>query len=148
MFSRREVSKKMKKLFSTIVISLLVAVFSVASISYAAEADPDLVKVIVGEWQYYSATTTTKRGTMTFDSAESGTVLDEKFGEGSFTGKFVDKAKYEAQLTFPKDPKVKDQTFVTTLKFKKRFNKWGFNGKAKSEKKSFKLSNAIKVERK
>lgn len=138
----------MKKLFSIIAISLLVGIFSVASISYAAEADPDLVKAVVGEWQYYSAVASTKRGTMTFDSVESGTVLDEKFGEGNFKGKFVDKTKYEAQLTFPKDPKVKDQTFVTTLKFKKRFNKWGFNGKAKSQKKSFKLSNAVKVERK
>lgn len=138
----------MKKFLLIVVISLLVGVFSVASVSYAAEADPDLVKAIVGEWQYYSAVASTKRGTMTFDSVGSGTVLDEKFGEGSFTGKFVDKTKYEAKLVFPKDPKVKDQTFVTTLKFKKRFSKWGFNGKAKSKKKSFKLSNAVKVERK
>jgi hypothetical protein len=135
----------MKKLFLILTLSLFIAAFSFTAVPYAGETAPNLATYVVGEWTYYSAIANTKRGSVFFDSAEGGTILDEKFGEGVFKGKFTKKDVYEAELTFPKNDKIKDQVFKTVFKFKKRFDKWGFNASAKSPKHSFKLSNAEKV---
>ena len=135
----------MKKLLFILTLGFFIAAFSFTAVSYAAEDAPDLGTYVIGEWKYYSAVASTKRGSVFFESAEGGTVLDEKYGEGVFKGKFTKKDVYEAELTFPKNDKVKDQVFKTVFKFKKRFNKWSFNAKAKSPKHSFKLANAEKV---
>ena len=127
----------MKKLFLMLTLSLFIAAFSFTAVSYAGEIAPGLAKYVVGEWSYYTPFLGTKRGTVFFDSTESGTILDEKFGDGVFKGKFTEKDVYEAEITFPKNDKVKNEVFKTVFKFKKVFDKWEFNGKAKSPKHSF-----------
>jgi hypothetical protein len=135
----------MKKLFLILTLSLFIAAFSFTAVSYAGEADPGLAKYVIGEWTYYTAFLDTKRGSVFFDSVEGGTILDEKFGDGVFKGKFTKKDVFEAEMTFPKNDEVKNETFKTVFKFKKRFDKWEFNASAKSPKHSFKLSNAEKA---
>lgn len=135
----------MKRVFSVVLFSLfLIMALSFVTSSYAAEPDPTLSKVLLSEWRYYHSLSGTRRGSFIFENPTSGTIADGEWGEGTFTGKFTKKDTFEGTATF-KDPKMKDEKFTMSLKFKQRFKKWSFKGKIKGAKESFKMSNGERV---
>lgn len=134
----------MKNVSLKIAMGFLITVFSFASVSFAVEGDSDLVKVLSGNWTYYQLVPYKEAGTITFDNVNTGTIDDYVYGIGSFRGNFTKKKKYEAELTFPENPELKDQTFKMVLNFKKLFGDYKVNGNAKSAKYTLKMSGGAK----
>lgn len=81
------------------------ALFVIASLSsyparVLADTDPSLSPVLIGNWQYSRSGTV--MGTIRFDGLTAGTIYDNRYGTGSFTGKFVSRNVFEGRATLPK----------------------------------------------
>ncbi len=53
----------------------------------SADTDPTLAPVLIGNWQYFYSGTV--MGTIRFDGLTAGTIYDNRYGTGNFTGKFA-----------------------------------------------------------
>jgi hypothetical protein len=89
--------KSVKIAFSLV---LCIAAFVAYSVPASADADPTIVKVLLGNWQYsYGGKV---MGTIRFDGLTAGTIYDNRYGTGTFTGKFTAINVFEGRALLPK----------------------------------------------
>ena len=114
-------------ILSTVV--LVVGMF-VANVAHAG-ISPELSKVLIGTWSYTElGTGNAIRGSIRFDGLIAGVVFDNKYGKGTFTGKFISYYHFVGVLTFPSADKI-HRTGKIYFNFYKnpRFPKgWTFKG--------------------
>lgn len=110
-------------------VILLITLFS-ANVATAG-ISPELAKVIMGNWSYTEiGTGNAIRGNIRFDGLVAGVIFDNKYGKGSFSGKFTSYYHFVGVVTFPGADKS-HQTGKIFLDFSKNTrypSGWTFKG--------------------
>jgi hypothetical protein len=94
----RYIMKSVKIVFALVLF--IFAAFIVYSIPASADTDPTLAKVLIGNWQYLYGGKV--MGTIRFDGLTAGTIYDNRYGTGSFSGKFSASNVFEGRAMLPK----------------------------------------------
>jgi hypothetical protein len=85
-------------------ITLITFIFLWNSQLLFASASPELVKNLLGTWTYAEiGTGAAIRGTLVFEGLTSGTIYDNKYGKGTFSGKFIfgSSNHFSGTISFP-----------------------------------------------
>jgi len=117
----------MKKLL----LSLTVLMFLLVGIQNALAVDARIAKIITGTWTYgYWTQTNQIRGNLEFTGVIAGNIYDNKYGKGTFTGKFTNAHHFVGRVSFP-SADVKHQAGKLYLNFflsKSHPYGWSFKG--------------------
>lgn len=90
--------KRSMFLFSALGVAVMLLLARPAPV--AAQADPTIASVLIGNWQYYIAGGGIV-GSVRFDGLTGGTIYDNRYGTAVFTGKFNARNVFEGTAQYP-----------------------------------------------
>ncbi len=118
----------MKKKASTkvlLTVFVLLVVFMMPTLVYA-NTDPSLAKVLIGNWQYFFSNSA--MGTIRFDGLNAGSIYDNRYGSGTFTGKFVTSNVFEGIAYLPRANTTKTNLVIDFYHPQNDPTGWSFKG--------------------
>ena len=91
--------KKLVPIALLLTIFVLMGSFMSPAIG-SANANPSLAQSLIGNWQYFIGNSV--MGTLRFDGLTAGAIYDNRYGSGTFSGKFVSGNVFEGIANLPR----------------------------------------------